>query len=334
VSDSIRLRDAEAVAAFVLREGARVHGARLWCGRGGRGRDGGDGGADARGLGGALEVLSARRVRGLSEAGRAAVIGLARGSHVAVVAERPFAPREVLALQAEGRRCVSLLPPGAPLGPYATTFAFCIHDIEHLAKFFDPPSHRAQVGFFRLLHGGISAGLGGLLARHDARFSAELDAVGADTNGSPVFAFAAVVMKLKMATRRALGRAQAEAAHSLGKSPSFERTRGALTAEEEAAFLPEFEALAEALRVPRALRAGALTVGARGDDRAAARALFAHFAASAPTAESSGAQAEGGHGSSPSGVSSPPSSPRRSPQLSSVGASEVDDPALRWRPTS
>ena len=225
-------------------------------------------------------------------------MGLARGTHRALVAERPFGPREVLALQAAGRRCVALLPDGEPLGPYASPFAFCVHDIEHLAKFFDPTSHRAQVGFFRLLHAGLASGLGGLLARHDARFGEEVDAIGADTNGSPVFAFASVVMKLKMATRRALGRAT-----------GVVRTRGALTAEEEAAFLPEFEALADALRLPRGLRAGALTVGARGDDRAAARALFAHFVESA-------AQGDGGGASVGCSVEAPAAA------------------ALRWRPTS
>lgn len=301
-----RARDAEAVAAFVLREGARVHGARLWVGR-----PPGDRGAVAS----ALEALAARRVRGLSEAGRAAVVGLALGTHRALVAERPFAPREVLALQASGRRCVSLLPSGEALGPYPSAFAFCIHDIEHLAKFFDPRDHRAQVGFFRLLHQGVLAGLGGLLARHDARFADEVDAVGADTNGSPVFAFASLVMKLKMATRRALGRAT-----------GVVRARGALTAEEEAAFAPEFEALAEALVLPRALRAGALTVGARGDDRAAARALFAHFEASAPATGQAQVDEAGS-----SRVSTSSSEPSPGASSSAAGASSAGEGAEALR---
>lgn len=290
--------------------------------------------------GSALAELAGRRVRGLSEAGRDAVIGLARGTHHAVVAERAFPPREVLALQAEGWRCVSLLSSGESLGPYPSAFAFCIHDIERLAKFFDPEHYRAQVGFFHLLHQGLASGLGGLHTRHDARFAEDVDAVGADTNGSPVFAFASLVMKLKMATRRALGRAT-----------GVVRTHGPLTADEEAAFAPEFDALADALRLPAELRPGALAVGARREAPAAARALLAHFVASAPErldwAQAGGEATSSALTSSSSARSSTSSSSLSSagasPALSSTSTSPVGAPSStstgepapeRWRPTS
>ncbi len=253
---------AERVAAFLLVEGARVHGARrLWVGSAPRTEASVDGTS-------ALAELSRRRLRGLSEQGRLAVLGLARGTHLAEVAARPFTAREVLALQARGRRCVSLLPAGVELGPYASAFEFCAHDLAHLAKLFEPAHRRGQLGFFRLLHEGVVSGLAGLEARHDPRFTADVEAVGADTNGSAVFAFASLVMKLKMASRRALGRAT-----------GVEVTGGSLTPAEEAAFAPDFADLCEVFRVPEGLQAAALTVGARRAEPLAGRALLAHFEA-------------------------------------------------------
>ncbi len=220
----------------------------------------------------AVDVLATRGVRGLTENARRAVLGLHTGTHRALVAERPFTPREILALSAGGRRCVSLLPEGGPLGPYATPFAFAAHDLEHLAQLFDPVHYEGQIGFFRRLSAGLSSGLGGLLASHDEAFERDVENVGADTNGSCVFAFASLVMKLKMASRRSLGRRTGNV-----------RTRGPLSADEEAAFAPDLARLVEALGMPAALFPVAAQVGRRDDSDAgrAGRTVLAFFEAAA-----------------------------------------------------
>lgn len=256
---STSLQDAERVASLLLREAREAHGDALFTGR-----------SHARleefPPGSALAELASHRLRGLAEPARAAVIGLARGTHPARVEARPFTAREVLALQAEGRRCVSLLPPGAPLGPYPSAFAFAAHDLDHLAKFFDPAHFAGQLGFFRMLHAGVSSGLAGLFARHDDKLVSDIETVGADTNGSSVFAFASLVMKLKMASRRRYGRIT-----------GIVREKGPLSVEEERAFEPDFAALREVFELDATLGEAARLVGTRREHREAGRALLEHF---------------------------------------------------------
>jgi hypothetical protein len=256
---STPVQDAERVASLLLREAREAHGDALFTGRC-RTR------LDGLPEGSALAELGAHRLRGLPEPARAAVIGIARGTHPARVEARPFTAREVLALQAEGRRCVSLLPPGSPLGPYPSAFAFAAHDLDHLAKFFDPQHFAGQLGFFRMLHAGVSSGLAGLFARHDEKLVTDVETVGADTNGSSVFAFASLVMKLKMAARRRLGRITGEV-----------HERGPLSEGEERAFAPDFEALREVFHLDAELGEAARLVGTRREHREAGRALLEHF---------------------------------------------------------
>lgn len=263
-------KDAERVAALVLAWAERIHGSRAFIGR----RPDTAARARPRSPGSALDVLATRGVRGLTEDARCALLGIHAGTHRALVAERPFSALEVIALQAEGRRCVSLLPEDGPLGPYATPLAFAAHDLEHLHQFFDPGHHEGQLGFFRRLHYGLSNGLGGLVASHDDAFLRDVANVGADTNGSCVFAFASVVMKLKMASRRSLGRITGQT-----------RDQGALTAEEEAAFAPDLGRLLDGLGMPRALLPAAARVGnrRRDSDPEAGREVLAFFVAAART---------------------------------------------------
>ena len=86
-------------------------------------------------------------------------------------------------------------------------------------------------------------------------------------NGSAIFLFAALKMKLNMAVRRRLARAE--------RPPR--PTSGPLDADERAAVEPALDLLFEAMDLPADVRAGARAVSTRRDRPADARRLLAHF---------------------------------------------------------
>src|SRR5262249_30151481 len=109
----------------------------------------------------------------------------------------------VLALQSRGARCVSLLPEGVSTSPHADVLSFALHDLCHLDKFADACHHVGQVGFFARLHAITTSSMWGHFERNlDEAFRRDWRHVAADMNGSAVFLFAALKMKLKMAVRR------------------------------------------------------------------------------------------------------------------------------------
>jgi len=261
------IEDAETIATFVIHGAEAEHGLRALVGA----RPSPLPEAPPAGFPG-IARLATTGVRGVPDEARRALLGIYAGTHRADLFDRALEAREVVALQARGRRCVSLLVAGDPsLGPYASPLGFCAHDLGHLAAFFDPRHVRGQRGFFFCLDRALDAGLGGLLGDHDPRFEHDVLAVGADTNGSCVFAFASLVMKLKMAVRRAEGRRTGAL-----------RDRGPLTADEEAAFAPELRRFLRALGMPERLDADAALVGTRRDHREAARKVLAFFEDLAP----------------------------------------------------
>jgi hypothetical protein len=105
----------------------------------------------------------------------------------------------------------------------------------------------------------------------DDAWRAERDYVISDMNGSAVFLFAALKMKLNMAVRRRLARAAGRPAP----------TSGPLDAPERAAVQPALDVLFEAMELPAALREGARAVSTRRDRPAEARLLLDHFEARA-----------------------------------------------------
>ena len=122
---------------------------------------------------------------------------------------RGAAGQRLLALQAGGARCVSLLPDGAETAPHADASRLRFHDLCHLDKFIDPEHHRGQVGFFACLHRAVRGPrMAGFETHFDAAFPHDWQHVAADMNGSAVFFFAALKMKLKMAVRRAWPRSR------------------------------------------------------------------------------------------------------------------------------
>ena len=127
----------------------------------------------------ALRTFAPRRVRGVPEPVVRGLLAWDRGERpVDLLASVPAA-RRLLALQARGRRYVSLiddaaaLAHGDPRHPDGLTFA--LHDLCHLEKFVAPEHHRGQVGFFRAVERALDtpamAALERELRRHLARRS-------------------------------------------------------------------------------------------------------------------------------------------------------------------
>jgi hypothetical protein len=201
----------------------------------------------------ALQTFAERRVRGVPEDVVRGLFAWDRGERpVDLVFEIPSA-RRLLALQARGRRYVCLLEDAAALAhgdprhPNGLTFA--LHDLCHLEKFVAPEHHAGQVGFFRLVERALQApAMAALDAELDDTWRGDRDYVIADMNGSAVFLFAALKMKLNMAAQR--------------------RRIAAATA---------VDVLLGAMGLPDELREAARVVSARRDRPAEARRLLAYF---------------------------------------------------------
>jgi hypothetical protein len=177
-------------------------------------------------------------------------------------------PRDVLALQARGARCVSLLPDGASTSPHADALAFAVHDLCHLDKFVDAEHHLGQVGFFSCLDASVAGRTWPAFeASLDEAFRHDWHHVAADMNGSAVFLFAALKMKLKMAVRRRLAR-------SKGAPPPSD---GPLTREEARAYDDDLSVLLGILDFEPSIAAAARATSARRDDPGAALRLLMHF---------------------------------------------------------
>jgi hypothetical protein len=212
--------------------------------------------------GDATRVVAEWRLHRVERVVAHALVTWANGARdVDLITHVPSA-REVLALQARGRRCVSLLDDDVATAPHADGLAFCLHDLCHLEKFVDPQHHRAQVGFFAMVERAMATGAWRDLERgFDDAWVRDRDHVLADMNGSPIFLFAALKMKLKMATRRRVGGACA----------------GPLDDRERRAFDDALDLLLDALGFDGSLCADARDVSTRRDAPDAAVRLCEHF---------------------------------------------------------
>jgi hypothetical protein len=136
---------------------------------------------------------------------------------------------------------------GDPRHPDGLTFA--LHDLCHMEKFVEPEHHAGQVGFFRIVERALAAPAVIALDRDlDDAWRADRDYVIADMNGSAVFLFAALKMKLKLA----LGR-------------------------RDRPFGPALDLLLGAMDLPDDVRDAARAVQPRRDQPAAARRLLQHL---------------------------------------------------------
>jgi hypothetical protein len=256
------MTDAEKTAAFLIQRVRAARGA-LW-----------DEGAArvaapaAPPSGPALAVIASRRVRGVPQDVAGGLLAWDRGERPADLLFAVPSAREVLQRQASGRRCVCLIDDGAarthgdPRHPDGLTFL--LHDLCHLEKFVAAEHHRGQVGFFRCLQRALAApAMIATEATFDGAWRADRDYVMADMNGSAIFLFAALKMKLNMAVRRRLDCTAA----------------GPMTPDERAAAAPALETLLDGMGVPASLRTSARAVSARRDYPTEARRLLAFFEA-------------------------------------------------------
>jgi hypothetical protein len=205
------------------------------------------------------------------------LVAWANGERDVVLLDTVPLPRRILELQAEGRRCVSLLPDGAgivpaygvPRGAPDAGLAFLLHDLCHLEKFVDPAHHAGQKGFFgALLSASGSAAWHVLDARFDEAWRSDVDHIGADMNGACIFLFAALKMKLKMASRRELAR----------RAGRPEPHGGRLDPDESRAFDEALELLLDAFDLSDCERLAARAVSTKRDAREAAELLENYFA--------------------------------------------------------
>lgn len=210
----------------------------------------------------AARLVAEWRLRKVERVVATALVAWADGARDVDLLDRVPSPSEVLALQARGRRCVSLLADDAQTAPHADGLAFCLHDLCHLEKFVDPEHHRAQVGFFATLERAMRTDAWrDLVVDFDDSWARDLAHVAADMNGSPIFLFAALKMKLKMAVRRRVGGA--------GEGP--------LDARETLAFSNALEKMIDALAIDGALHDDARAVTTRRDAHDAAVRLCDYF---------------------------------------------------------
>jgi hypothetical protein len=257
--------DAETTAAFLL-ERVRLARGAMW--NEGRARVT----PPEAPSGPALRVFAERRVRGVPEDVVRGLFAWDRGERpVDLLFEIPPAAG-VLARQARGRRCVCLLDDATALAHgdprHPDGLAFALHDLCHLEKFVAPEHHAGQVGFFRDVERALAApALRALEAELDEAWRAERDYVISDMNGSAIFLFAALKMKVNMAVRRRQAR--------LAGRPA--PRSGSLGPDERAAVEPALDVLFEAMDLPEDLRAAARVVSTRRDRPAEARRLLEHF---------------------------------------------------------
>jgi hypothetical protein len=263
--ESSHAADAETTAGFLL-ERVRAAKGRMW--------DQGARPATEAPAGEALRLFASRRVRGIPEAVAQGLLAWARGGRPALLVERIPAAREILRRQSQGQRPVALIDDeaarahGDPRHPDGLSFA--LHDLCHLEKFVAPEHHRGQVGFFRAVDRALDdPALAALEAGFDEQWRSDRDYVIADMNGSPIFLFALLKMRMNMAVRRQRAAARGTPAP----------TAGPLDDAEHAALRPALLTLFQALGFPPELSPAAFAVSARKDCPAEARRLLDHFEA-------------------------------------------------------
>lgn len=264
-----RIGAAELACAYVADRVRRNAGAR-WL-QGPR-RPALDPGPDAPAI---VRLFATRELFGLPRAANEALVAWAAGRRKVELGFAMPAPRALLAMQARGWRCVSLLDDDvAPPGPKAAYggggLGFAVHDLCHLEKFSEPEHHAGQVGFFSALDRGLDAPAFAAIERgFDEAWTDERDHVLADMNGSPVFLFVVLRNKIKLAVRRRLARDRGEPVR-----------RGELDPTEARAYDEATELLLDALALEGDVREAARRLSAKHDaDRDDAAKVSAWFAA-------------------------------------------------------
>ena len=218
----------------------------------------------ARGGGAGLATVAQRRLWRVPRHVAEGLVAWSNGARDVELLTHVPTPRHVLGLQAAGRRCVSILPDEAK----DNGLDFALHDLCHLEKFADPAHHEEQKGFFaRMFVAMGAAGWHDFDRRFDDAWQKDVEHVAADMNGSAIFLFAALKMKLKMAVRRELARRE-------GRPPP---TGGPLLPAEEQAFAASLAVMLDLLGLSGDARDAALAVSTKRDAPESAQLLAQWF---------------------------------------------------------
>src|SRR5262249_51617698 len=139
---AVSIADAETTAAFVVRWVQKLAGRRWLLGvRKPPLAFAGDGAG--------VRLLATRHLHKIADPVARAIAGWSCGERRVDRLDTIPTPREVLAFQARGRRCVSLLDDETDTHPHENPLAFALHDLCHLEKLASPADYAGQVGFFR-----------------------------------------------------------------------------------------------------------------------------------------------------------------------------------------
>lgn len=224
-----------------------------------------------------IRLFAEHRLHRLPDAVPQALLAWSRGErHVDLLFHIPSA-RDVLALQARGRRCVSLLDDATCTDPHKNALAFAVHDLCHLEKFADPAQHLAQVGFFAAMHRALdNPGFQALEKSLGAAWIADREYVIADMNGSAVFLFLALKSKLKIAVRKSLA--------GTANTMTAEAAAAPLTTGEQRAFANAVELLLAALGLEGPAGEAARALTSKGGAPGAEVTLYHHFHAAGEAA--------------------------------------------------
>lgn len=129
------------------------------------------------------ELFSHYHLKGVREDSQLGLLGWLRGDYRLEARLDLPTPREMLEVQCQGRRIVTLLlkpeQQFTPIGRHAGAYEFLLHDLEHAHKFFGGEFH-GQVRFFRLLRKALDHGL------LQDLLGPQLDYLMADMNSHPV----------------------------------------------------------------------------------------------------------------------------------------------------
>jgi hypothetical protein len=226
-----------------------------------------------------LQLFATRDLYRLPRAVSEALVAWAAGRRRVSLWRTLPTPRDVLALQARGARCVSLLDDAlVPAGPIAGLprregaygsggLAFAVHDLCHLEKLFAPAHHLEQVGFFAALERALAQPAWAALEQgFDDAWPRDRDQVLADMNGASAFLYVVLRNKMKLAVRRQIARARG--------SPCRD---GALDEGEARAYARAVETLVDALGLAGDAREAARALASRHDAEAAGAPLAAFF---------------------------------------------------------
>lgn len=128
-------------------------------------------------------------LKGVAGDSRSGLLGWLNDAYPLILIDYIPSPLEMLAIQCEGKRYVSLLTKPEfqkRLGRHAGPYEFLLHDLEHAHKFFgDLDCHLGQVKFFRKIRQALDQGFFHKQLR-DSQFEREFHYLISDMNSHPV----------------------------------------------------------------------------------------------------------------------------------------------------